>query len=193
MDKFTRAVGIDTFAMYVQDYGAPVGYRIASAQPERVRGIIVQNGNAYDEGLGEFWIPLKAYWKDQNAENTSALVNFLGVGATKWQWTHGVRDASVVSPDTWTIDRAGLDRPGNREVQLKLFLGYDTNPQRAGTSRPVEERDSSFSGGPMRDDKTKPRQFARLQRPITTMRGRSTVTRTPDRTCRAGGSQRGGV
>lgn len=128
VDKFTRAVGVETFVMYVQDYGAPVGYRIASAQPERVKGIIVQNGNAYEEGLGEFWKPFRAYWKEQTAENASALAAFLEVGATKWQWTHGVGDESTISPDTWQLDQLGLDRPGNKEIQLELFLSYGTNP-----------------------------------------------------------------
>lgn len=128
VDRFTRAVGLERFVMYVQDYGAPIGYRIASAQPSRIRGLIVQNGNAYDEGLREFWEPLRAYWKDQSDANRDALAKFLEIDATRWQWTHGVRDASVVSPETWTLDQLGLDRPGNREIQLQLFLSYGTNP-----------------------------------------------------------------
>lgn len=128
VDRFTRAVGADRFTMYVQDYGAPVGYRIASAQPERIRGLIVQNGNAYDEGLREFWNPIKAYWQEQSPANRGELEKFLTIDATKWQWTHGVRDVSTISPDTWTIDQVGLDRPGNKEIQLKLFLDYGTNP-----------------------------------------------------------------
>jgi pimeloyl-ACP methyl ester carboxylesterase len=128
VDKFTRAVGIDTFAIYVQDYGAPIGYRIASAYPERIKGLIVQNGNAYEEGLQEFWTPIRAYWKEQSPENRETLAKFLELGATKWQWTHGVRDESLISPDTWTLAQAGLDRPGNKDIQLKLFLDYGTNP-----------------------------------------------------------------
>jgi pimeloyl-ACP methyl ester carboxylesterase len=128
VDEFTRAVGVETFVMYVQDYGAPIGYRIAAAQPQRVKGIIVQNGNAYDEGLREFWDPIRAYWKEQSPENRAAVAKFLELDATKWQWTHGVRDASVISPDTWTIDQFGLDRPGNKDIQLQLFLSYATNP-----------------------------------------------------------------
>ncbi len=127
VDKFTRAVGADKFVMYVQDYGAPIGYRIASTQPERIKGLIVQNGNAYEQGLGEFWTPFRAYWKEQNADTRAALAKFLELGATKWQWTHGTRDESLISPDTWTIDQAGLDRPGNKEIQLQLFLSYGTN------------------------------------------------------------------
>jgi pimeloyl-ACP methyl ester carboxylesterase len=127
VDKFTRVVGADKFVMYVQDYGAPIGFRIASTQPERIKGLIIQNGNAYEAGLGEFWTPLRAYWKEQNADTRAALAKFLEVGATKWQWTHGTRDESLISPDTWTLDQAGLDRPGNKEIQLQLFLSYGTN------------------------------------------------------------------
>ncbi len=128
VDKFTHAVGAESFVLYLQDYGAPIGYRIAAAQPERVRGLIVQNGNAYDEGLADFWVPLKAYWKAQTDETRAGVAKFLEAGATRWQWTHGVRDESRISPDTWTLDQRGLDRPGNKEIQLQLFLSYGTNP-----------------------------------------------------------------
>lgn len=128
VDKFTRAVGAETFVMYVQDYGAPIGYRIAAAQPQRIRGLIVQNGNAYDEGLKEFWDPFRAYWKAQTPENRATLAKFLEIDATKWQYTHGVGDVSRVSPDTWTMDQLGMDRPGNKDIQLQLFLSYGTNP-----------------------------------------------------------------
>lgn len=128
IDQFTRAVNIDKFVVYVQDYGAPIGYRIASSQPDRIRGLIVQNGNAYDEGLREFWNPIKAYWKEQSPANRAVLEGFLTLETTRWQWTHGVRDTSVISPDTWTIDQVGLDRPGNKDIQLKLFLDYGSNP-----------------------------------------------------------------
>lgn len=126
--KFTREVSLDKYTLYVQDYGAPIGYRLATESPERVQGLIVQNGNAYDEGLREFWDPIKAYWADQSPSNRAALEKILVLDATKWQYTHGVRDASVISPDTWTIDQLGLDRPGNKEIQLQLFLSYGTNP-----------------------------------------------------------------
>lgn len=128
VDKFTEAVGATKFALYVQDYGAPIGFRIASAHPERITGLIIQNGNAYDEGLRDFWIPFKAYWKEQSAPNRAALAQFLEIGATKWQWTHGVKDESTISPDTWTLDQAGLDRPGNKDIQIQLFMSYSTNP-----------------------------------------------------------------
>ncbi|MDX2133125.1 MAG: alpha/beta hydrolase [Planctomycetota bacterium] len=128
VDKFTGAVGARSFVMYVQDYGAPIGYRIAAAHPERIRGLIVQNGNAYDEGLKEFWDPFKAHWKAQTPQSTAALAKFLEIDATRWQYTHGVGDESRISPDTWKMDQLGLDRPGNKDIQLRLFLSYGTNP-----------------------------------------------------------------
>lgn len=129
IEKFIGAVGLDRFAIYVQDYGAPVGYRIASAHPERITGIIVQNGNAYDEGLdNDFWKPIKAYWADPSEKNREALRPFLAISGTKWQYQHGARDKSAISPDAWTLDQAGLDRPGNKEIQLDLFLSYGSNP-----------------------------------------------------------------
>lgn len=128
VDKFTEAVGAEKFALYVQDYGAPIGFRIASAHPERITGLIIQNGNAYEEGLRDFWVPFKAYWKEQSAENKAALTPYFELAATKWQWTHGVKDAATISPDTWTLDQAGMDRPGNKEIQLALFMSYGTNP-----------------------------------------------------------------
>lgn len=128
VDKFTEAVGASEFALYVQDYGAPIGFRIASAHPERITGLIIQNGNAYEEGLQDFWVPFKAYWKEQSAENKAALTPYFELAATKWQWTHGVKDAATISPDTWTLDQAGMDRPGNKEIQLALFMSYGTNP-----------------------------------------------------------------
>lgn len=129
VDEFTQTLGLKTFAIYVQDYGAPVGYRIASAHPERITGIIVQNGNAYVEGLPDsFWAPVKAYWNDRTPANRAALEKVLSIDTTKWQYTVGVRDVAHISPDTWTIDQAGLDRPGNKDIQLDLFLDYGSNP-----------------------------------------------------------------
>ena len=124
------ALDIDRFAMYVQDYGAPVGFRLAVDQPDRISAIVSQNGNAYDEGLTGFWTPLKAYWADQSEANTDAVRGFLNRDATAWQYTHGVRDVERISPDGMTIDQALLDRPGNNEIQLAFFLDYGTNPGR---------------------------------------------------------------
>ena len=110
------------------DYGAPVGFRIATRNPERVDGLIVQNGNAYDEGLEEFWDPLKAYWADRSPETAAPLRQFLEIDATEWQYTHGVRDPEAISPDNWNIDQRFLDRPGNKDIQLDLFYSYGSNP-----------------------------------------------------------------
>lgn len=129
VDEFTQSLGLKSFTIYVQDYGAPIGYRIASAHPERITGLIVQNGNAYLEGLPDsFWAPIKAYWKDRTPENRAALEKALTIDTTKWQYTTGVRDPAHISPDAWTMDQAGLDRPGNKEIQLDLFLDYGSNP-----------------------------------------------------------------
>jgi pimeloyl-ACP methyl ester carboxylesterase len=130
VDKFTVRLGLGKFAIYVQDYGAPIGYRIASAHPEKITAIIVQNGNAYDEGIdNEFWAPLKVFWKDKTEANAAKLRPFFELDATKWQYTEGFRDpATHVSPDAWIIDQAYMDRPGNKDIQLELFYSYGTNP-----------------------------------------------------------------
>ena len=130
VDEFTELLGLSKYALYVQDYGAPVGYRLASRHPERVTAIVVQNGNAYDEGLdNDFWKPLKAYWRAPNdSEKRNALRAFLSVEATRWQYTHGVPQPEFVSPDGWTTDQYLLDRKGNDEIQLDLFLSYGSNP-----------------------------------------------------------------
>ena len=127
MDSFTQELGLSRYTLYVQDYGAPVGYRLALAYPERVQGLIVQNGNAYEEGLRQFWDPFKAYWQDPTTANGNKLRAFFELSATKWQYTHGVRNVNHISPDSWTLDQALLDRPGNKDVQLALFLDYGTN------------------------------------------------------------------
>jgi pimeloyl-ACP methyl ester carboxylesterase len=130
VEKFTQKVGLKTYALYVQDYGAPVGYRLAVKHPERVTALVVQNGNAYDEGLdNDFWKPLKAYWKDRTDKNAGPLRKFLTLEATKWQYTNGVRNAESISPDAWTLDQMFLDRPGNANIQLALFYSYGSNPE----------------------------------------------------------------
>src|SRR5215813_6157195 len=130
VEEFTTILGLSKYALYVQDYGAPVGYRLASRHPDRVTAIVVQNGNAYDEGLdNDFWKPLKAYWQEPNSlEKRSALRAFLNVDATRWQYTHGVPHPEFVSPDGWITDQFLLDRKGNDEIQLDLFLSYGSNP-----------------------------------------------------------------
>jgi pimeloyl-ACP methyl ester carboxylesterase len=130
IEKFTDKIGLTRYALYVQDYGAPVGYRLAERHPDRVTALVVQNGNAYDEGIdNDFWIPIKAYWNDPtNQEKRDALRGFLKIEATKWQYTHGVRNVESISPDTWIHDQYLLDRKGNDEIQLDLFLSYGSNP-----------------------------------------------------------------
>ena len=125
--KLIDAKGVDSYSVYLMDYGAPVGYRMFAEHPERVTGFVIQNGNAYDEGLREFWDPIKAYWADPSAENGDALRGFLTLDATKWQFTHGVGDVSTVNPDNFWHVQYLLDRPGNQEVQLEMFLDYGTN------------------------------------------------------------------
>ena len=128
IETFTEKLGLETYSIYLMDYGAPIGFRLAAKHPERVDTLIIQNGNAYDEGLLEFWDPIKAYWKDKTAENGDALRGLLTLDATKWQYTHGVRNQEAISPDNWNIDQRMLDREGNQEIQLAMFYDYGSNP-----------------------------------------------------------------
>jgi pimeloyl-ACP methyl ester carboxylesterase len=128
VEKFIAAINLKKYSLYVMDYGAPIGYRIAVKYPERVQSLIVQNGNAYEEGLGEFWNPIKAYWQDRSPENADKLKYLVTLEATKWQYTNGVRNLEAISPDTWNMDQLFLDRPGNDEIQLALLYSYGTNP-----------------------------------------------------------------
>jgi pimeloyl-ACP methyl ester carboxylesterase len=127
VDKLIRQLGMNRYALYVMDYGAPVGFRLAAKNPERVTALIVQNGNAYNEGIEQFWDPIKTYWGTGGSTEREAIRWLTSLAATKWQYTNGVKDASLVSPDTWTMDQALLDRPGNSEIQLDLFYDYRTN------------------------------------------------------------------
>jgi pimeloyl-ACP methyl ester carboxylesterase len=126
-ERFTEILGLDRYALYVFDYGAPVGFRLAVRQPERITALISQNGNAYVEGLSEGWNPIQAYWKNPSPENRAALRAFLEPEATRWQYTHGVPNPERLSPDAWTLDSALLARPGNDEIQLDLFGDYQSN------------------------------------------------------------------
>jgi pimeloyl-ACP methyl ester carboxylesterase len=130
MDDFTEKIGVTKYALYVQDYGAPVGYRLAVKHPERLTAIVVQNGNAYDEGLdNKFWDPIKAYWKEpKSKEKRDALRFALKYDVTKWQYTHGVKNVELISPDGPAHDQFLLDRKGNDEIQLDLLLSYGSNP-----------------------------------------------------------------
>ncbi len=128
VEKFIAAIDLKKYSLYVMDYGAPIGYRIAAKYPERVQALIVQNGNAYEEGLREFWEPIKAYWQERSPENADKLRHLFTLEATKWQYTNGVRNLEAIAPDTWNMDQPFLDRPGNDEIQLALFYSYGTNP-----------------------------------------------------------------
>jgi len=151
VQKLLTKLSITKYSMYVMDYGAPIGFRIASANPESIESLIIQNGNAYDEGLdNDFWEPIKEYWKDRSAvnkgldnnwwsnikeaykkpnmTNDEALRFLLTEGATKWQYTNGAKDVSSISPDSWSMDQKLLDRKGNNEIQLQMFYDYGSNP-----------------------------------------------------------------
>jgi pimeloyl-ACP methyl ester carboxylesterase len=127
IDRFTEVIGLKRFAIYVFDYGAPTGFRIAAKRPERITAIISQNGNAYEEGLSDGWNPIRAYWEDASEKNREALRAFLKPETTVWQYTHGVADATKVSPDGYSLDNFYLSRPGADEVQLDLFGDYKSN------------------------------------------------------------------
>ena len=128
IDKFITKIGVEKYSIYIMDYGAPVGFRLAVKHPEKIEALIVQNGNAYDEGLGEFWEPLRTFWVDPSEKNKNALKKFLTMEATRWQYTHGVKNEYAISPDNWIHDQMLLDRPGNNEIQLQLFYDYKSNP-----------------------------------------------------------------
>jgi pimeloyl-ACP methyl ester carboxylesterase len=125
--RFTETLGLEQYAIYVFDYGAPVGLRLALAHPERITAIISQNGNAYEEGLSQGWNPIQRYWKDPSAQNRAALRDFLTPAATQSQYLHGVSDRSRVAPEAYELDSALLARAGNDEIQLDLFLDYASN------------------------------------------------------------------
>jgi len=151
VDQFIDTVGLDNYSLYLMDYGAPIGFRIATQNPERIESLIIQNGNAYDEGIdNNFWEPIQEYWKDRDAvnkgldndwwknikaaykktnmTNDEALRFLLTEGATKWQYTNGVRNPESISPDTWNHVQPLLDREGNTAIQLELFYSYGSNP-----------------------------------------------------------------
>ena len=127
IDRFTQTIGFDKYAVYVFDYGAPTGFRLAVKHPERITAIISQNGNAYEEGLSDGWNPIRAYWQNATEANRNALRDFLKPQATYWQYTHGVPDTSLVSPDGYSLDNFYLARPGMDEIQLDLFGDYKSN------------------------------------------------------------------
>jgi pimeloyl-ACP methyl ester carboxylesterase len=127
VEQLVEKIGLTSYSLYVMDYGAPVGYRLALRHPDRVQALIVQNGNAYDEGLREFWDPIKKYWNDPTPENREAIRFLVDPKSTRWQYENGVTDRTLLDPTTWTLDQVGLDRPGNAEIQLDLFYSYQSN------------------------------------------------------------------
>src|SRR6202789_1009022 len=128
LHAFTEALKLKRFALYVFDYGAPTGFRLAMAYPERVTAIVSQNGNAYEEGLGDAWAPIRKYWAEPTPENREVLrKNVLTLEGTRWQYTHGVQDPESVPPESYTLDTALMERPGNKDIQLDLFLDYASN------------------------------------------------------------------
>lgn len=124
---FVDALGLKRYALYVFDYGAPVGFRLAVAHPERVTAIVSQNGNAYEDGLGDAWDPIRRYWAEPTAEHRDALRQILTLEGTRWQYTHGVANPERVAPESYTLDAALLERPGVKDIQLDLFLNYASN------------------------------------------------------------------
>ena len=128
LEAFTDAVGLNRYAIYVFDYGAPTGFRLAMSHPERITAIVSQNGNAYEEGLGDAWGPIRKYWSAPTKENRDVIrQNILNFEGTRWQYTHGVTNPETVAPESYTLDAALLERPGNKEIQLDLFLDYASN------------------------------------------------------------------
>ncbi len=127
IERFTEELGLTRFAVMVFDYGAPIGFRLALNHPERIAAIITQNGNAYAEGLSEGFNPIQTYWQAPTEENRAALRGFLAAGTTQWQYTHGAHDPAAVAPEAYTLDQHFLDQPGNAEIQLDLFLDYQSN------------------------------------------------------------------
>ncbi|MCZ6593751.1 MAG: alpha/beta hydrolase [Bacteroidetes bacterium] len=127
IEGFLKELNINKYSIYLMDYGAPIGFRIASKYPDRVESLIIQNGNAYDEGLRDFWIPIKKYWNDYTIENGKALEGFHSPAGLKWQYTHGVQDTLKISPDNWNLDLQHLTRPENDKIQLAMFYDYRTN------------------------------------------------------------------
>ena len=128
VEAFTRALKIDRYAIYVFDYGAPTGFRLAMAHPERITAIVSQNGNAYEQGLGDAWGPIRKYWAAPTADNRDILrKTILTAGGTRWQYTHGVADPESVPPESYILDTVLFERAGNKEIQLDLFLDYASN------------------------------------------------------------------
>ncbi|MCZ6803689.1 MAG: alpha/beta hydrolase [Proteobacteria bacterium] len=126
-EQFVEKLNLNRYNLYLMDYGAPVGFRLAVRHPERVNSLIVQNGNAYEEGLRKFWDPIRKYWKDRTPDNAKALSGFIAPDGVQWQYTHGVRNEAAISPDNWNLDLRRLTPKGNPDIQLALFYDYQNN------------------------------------------------------------------
>jgi pimeloyl-ACP methyl ester carboxylesterase len=127
IEEFVETLGLNRYSIYLFDYGAPIGLRLALRHPERVQTLIAQNGNAYEEGLSDFWDPMRNYWNNPTQENRSAIHELVEMKTTRWQYENGVHDRSLLDPVTWTLDQYLIDRPGNAAMQLGLFYDYRTN------------------------------------------------------------------
>ena len=127
IDKFTEKLGLSNYSLYVMDYGAPIGFRLAAEHPERVESLIIQNGNAYNEGLLDFWDDIKVWWNNKTAENEEKLHYLVAANTTEWQYKNGARNPDAIDPANWITDQAGLDRPGNVPIQLAMLYDYRTN------------------------------------------------------------------
>lgn len=127
VDAFLDEIAVRRYSLYVMDYGAPIGFRLAVRHPDRVQSLIIQNGNAYKAGLLEFWDPIRKYWKDRTPENAQALAGFISPQGVEWQYTHGVRNKASISPDNWSVDLRHLTKAGNPAIQLALFYDYQNN------------------------------------------------------------------
>jgi pimeloyl-ACP methyl ester carboxylesterase len=128
IEAFTNVLGLNRYALYVFDYGAPTGFRLAMRRPDRVTAIVSQNGNAYEQGLGDAWGPIRTYWSEPTAQNREVIrLNILNFEGTRWQYIHGVANPEAVAPESYTLDAALLERPGNKDIQLDLFLDYASN------------------------------------------------------------------
>ncbi len=127
MDAFLESFSLNTYSIMIQDYGAPIGLRIATAHPEKITAIINQNGNAYEEGLGEAWAGVRALWKNKTSENEKALLPVFSLDGLEWQYTHGTRNPENINPDCWNLDYLRLSRPNAHRVNLDLFYDYQNN------------------------------------------------------------------
>ncbi|TSB47769.1 alpha/beta fold hydrolase [Alkalicoccobacillus porphyridii] len=127
INEFVESINLEKYSIYVHDYGAPVGFRLATKHPERIQAIITQNGNAYEEGLMPAWDPIRSYWEDPSEENKNNLKSLLSADFTKYQYTDGTRNPDRISPDAWNMDQFVLDRPGNNDIQLALYYDYRNN------------------------------------------------------------------